>query len=225
MSGADAGGSHAGAHAGQAAHSGQSGHVHHSGQIGDFSNANILGADIANISWSTLFQGLKVSSGIRFFIVFAAFTGWLYVIYWIRHHEPFSNQVLGIAAPQSSTAAADRSLIDGIRKVFPFQTSATYNNLLYAPSPSPPAPVVPPPAISSRDLPAGAVNASESSYFGQGIDGRALFTEGIQVPRPAITYVAPGQAISAPMVNCWDQDFDSRFGSPNQPLLKLLKNQ
>ncbi len=161
--------------------------------FGDFSTADILGSDVENISWSTLFQGLKVNTGIRFFVVFTAFASWLYVIYWIRHHEPFSNQVIGVSAPRSRTTDADRTILAGIKRVFPFQTPAIASGSFYTPVPGNTAP---PP--NNNGL--GLYNKS--------------FGEAIQEQVQATMHAAPGQAISAPLIGCPEPEFDQRFGSP-----------
>ena len=187
---------------GSAVHSGQGGPSgHHAGQghgSGDFSNADILGADVENISWSTLFEGLQVNSGIRFIIVFAAFSCWLYVIYWIRHHEPFSNQVIGVSAPHSPTVDADRSLLARIYKVFPFQTPALASGSFYVPTPGATAP----PLLQNNNL--GIYNKS--------------FGEATQEKAPILSIYSTNRQIKPfPLIVPSEQNFDQRFGSPTSP--------
>jgi len=173
--------------------------VQHFGQTGsDFASADILGSDMENISVSTLFTGLQVSTGIRFAVLFAAFIGWLYVVYWIRHHEPFVNQAIGISAPHSPTAAADRSLIARIGKVFPFQTP-TMGDGLYAPTPGVAVP-----------------SPQPNSNFGLGIYNKS-FGEANRENAHTINYAAPGQAVSSPLIGPSEQEFDPRFGRPAHP--------
>ena len=195
--------SHDGASGGQEGQSsghagGQEGqHSGHTGGFGDFSGADILGSNLQNISWSTLFEGLKINSGVRFVVVFTAFISWLYVIYWIRHHEPFSNQVIGVSAPRTSTSDADRSILGRITKVFPFQTPAIANSSFYAPTPGGAEP------IPQSNFVLGGYNKN----FGEAIRGRAQ----------TATYAGPGQALSAPLIAPSEQGFDPRFGSPARP--------
>jgi len=174
----------------------------HSGQghgFGDFSNADIIGSDIENINWSTLFSGLKVNTGVRFIIVFAAFSCWLYVIYWIRHHEPLSNQVIGVSVPQSSTLAADRSIIARVSKVFPFQTPALVSGSFYTPTPG-----------------AAAPSPQPTNNYGLGLYNKS-FGEAVQEKVHLSPSVAPGQAMSSTLIAPSEQEFDQRFGSPARP--------
>jgi hypothetical protein len=83
---------------------------------------------------SDAFQGINVTPNFLFILLFVGLLSWLYVIYWIRHHEPLANSVLGTAAAQSRTAAADRQLVAGIKYALPFRTSASTGDF-YVPSP------------------------------------------------------------------------------------------
>lgn len=82
--------------------------------------------------WKPSLQGLKLSdalSGITFsqnfmwFVLFAGFFLWLFVIYWVRHNEPLANQVIGEPRDHAPTAPADRELVAGIKRVLPVHTS------------------------------------------------------------------------------------------------------
>jgi len=171
----------------------------HFGQLGsDFASTNIMGTDMENISWSTFFAGLKVNTGIRFVVVFSTFICWLYVVYWVRHHEPFANQAVGISAPHSATTAADRSLIARVIKVFPFQTSAIGASSFYAPSPAE--------KISPRQLNFRTGTYNES--FGQATQEKAYTTGWV---------LTPGSTKASPLIGPSEQKFDQRFGSPVLP--------
>lgn len=74
---------------------------------------------------SDLFQGIKLTPNFMFFLLFFGFFLWIFVIYWVRHNEPFANQVLGTPKADSKKAAADRRIVAGIKNAFPVQTSAT----------------------------------------------------------------------------------------------------
>ena len=50
---------------------------------------------LAGISLSEAFQGIRVTPNFLYLCLFAGFTFWLFVVYWIRHNEPLANQVLG----------------------------------------------------------------------------------------------------------------------------------
>ena len=98
--------------------------------------AHLLGLDekkpAQTKGWTPSLKGLKLSdafAGITFtqnfmwMVLFFGFFGWLFVIYWVRHNEPLANQVLGKPHDHAPTAAADRALVAGIKKVLPVRTS------------------------------------------------------------------------------------------------------
>jgi hypothetical protein len=72
---------------------------------------------------SDVFQGINVTPNVMFLILFAGFAAWLAVIYWVRHHEPLANQVLGSGGGYSTTAQIDRQLVAGMRYAVPIRTS------------------------------------------------------------------------------------------------------
>jgi hypothetical protein len=81
--------------------------------------------------WSSALQGMKLShfvQGINFsanfglLMMFVGFTLWLFVIYAIRHNEPFANQVLG-TVPMSESVAADRRLVNRLNNAMPVKIS------------------------------------------------------------------------------------------------------
>lgn len=135
--------------------------------------------------WTTAMQSLKVSDAMQginvtpnflFILLFAGLTSWLFVIYWIRHHEPLANSVLGTGAARSATAAADRRLIGGVKYALPFHTSATTGDF-YVPTPGaqpissmppfpgPPVPPQPAPNPEPMPLSAGPVSAAQLSPY------------------------------------------------------------
>lgn len=69
-------------------------------------------------------QGIKVTPNFMFLLLFLGFFLWLFVIYWVRHNEPLADAVLGKPKVHAAAAAADRQLVNGIKKTFPVQTSA-----------------------------------------------------------------------------------------------------
>ncbi len=79
---------------------------------------------LQSIKLSDALKGINVTANFMWLVLFVGFTAWLGVVYWIRHHEPFANSVLGNGAAQSMTAAADRRLVAGICKTLPVRTSA-----------------------------------------------------------------------------------------------------
>lgn len=79
-------------------------------------------------------EGIKISINVWFFFFYVACISWLFVIYWLRHHEPLANAVLGRGAAKYETAAADRRIIDNCRDATPLRTSQT--QAMYAPMPA-----------------------------------------------------------------------------------------
>jgi len=121
-------------------------------------------------AWNSALQGLKLENliaGINItpnfllFALFASFVGWLGVIYWIRHHEPFANLVLGSSAAYAPTVGADRVLINDCRQAAPLKTSAQ-SGIVYVPQPSENSAT--PPAGSQVN---GGLSQAMASAFGQ----------------------------------------------------------
>lgn len=111
--------------------------AHHGGEGGEGL------APSQSASWNSALQGLKLENlmaGINItpnfllFMLFASFVGWLGVVYWIRHHEPFANQVLGSSAAYAPTAGQDRILINGARQALPLKTGPK-SGMVYCPQP------------------------------------------------------------------------------------------
>lgn len=90
---------------------------------------------LKGLSLKTLTQGLVITPNFLFFCLFAAFTGWLGVIYWIRHNEPFANQVVGGMSAYAPTAHFDRKLIGSAREALPIKTTKN-SGIVYTPAPA-----------------------------------------------------------------------------------------
>ncbi len=178
---------HSGGHSSHAVHhdAGQSGHPSH--HFGNLSNDNMLGGNFQYWNLANFMEGLRINTGIRFAILFIAFAGWLYVIYWVRHHEPFVNQMIGTHSYLAPTAPQDKSIVAAIKKVFPLKTSENMGTL-YVPSPEA---IEKPKEFITTD----PITASEIPQH----NDRMI--------------VGPGQAISAP-VEYSRSNFDERFGLP-----------
>lgn len=86
------------------------------------------------VKLSDAFQGINVTPNFLFLLLFVGFTAWLWVVYFVRHHEPLANDVLGVGAAHSATAEADRRLVAGIKKTLPIRTSHTSGDF-YVPIP------------------------------------------------------------------------------------------
>lgn len=94
---------------------------------------------IAGISLAEAFKGIRVTPNFLYLCLFAGFTFWLFVVYWIRHNEPMANQVLGNSPVHTRHSVDDRRLLNSVKEAMPFRTSSTFGDI-YTPN----APHVPP---------------------------------------------------------------------------------
>ncbi len=180
-------------------HADQSGH--HVLNVGDLSNDNMLGTDYQYWNLKHFAEGLKINTGMRFAILFIAFAGWLYIIYWIRHHEPFANQAIGVQTSLAPTANEDKRMVAAIKNAFPWRTSANMGNL-FVPSPQ------------------GAQLLEESSPNNANRNNQTTNSDsGLLENRFS---VGPGQAISAPIVYP-KLNIDQRFGLPTNSQLPCIE--
>ncbi len=149
-------------------------------------NYNPIGSYLDGYKFEHLTEGLRINNGTRFAVLFIAFFGWLYIVYWVRHHEPLLQQSLGISATVAPTSAQDKSIVASIKNAFPFKPSADFGKI-YVPSPPP----------ANGDL------ANPETV------GQVESQNKVSIP----IKVNAGEAISAPITYV-DRDFDQRFGQP-----------
>ena len=139
---------------------------------------------------SHLFEGMHITANMGFGLLFAFLICWLFLLYFIRHHEPFAGSVLGHSAAQSSRIAVDRQVINGSHIAMPYPTRA--DDTFFVPSPGQPEPQATPvlpqtpdltvaapvqspqlvpsamvPQAPSQTLSAGAVNMPEATVGGE----------------------------------------------------------
>lgn len=92
---------------------------------------------------SDIFQGITLSANVWWLLLFLAFISWLFVIYWIRHHELTINKVLGNKLGHSLTTSYDRRIVDAVQGALPtqisFETPAGYSSINGNGGVSPPA--------------------------------------------------------------------------------------
>ena len=122
--------------------------AHHHGGHGDGGHGDGIQADggqnpsqtpiwtsaLQGMKLTHAFEGINISINVWFFFFYAFCIFWLFVVYWLRHHEPLANAVLGKGAAKYETAAADRRIIDNCRDATPIRTSQT--QACYAPMPA-----------------------------------------------------------------------------------------
>ncbi len=110
---------------------GEGGGVDHGHDHGDHGHDSSGGHPDQSPIWSQAMQGMKLNDFISsikitpnhlLLFMFMGFTGWLGVIYWIRHHEPMANHLLG-SGPAYTNSHADRLLINGAREALPIKTT------------------------------------------------------------------------------------------------------
>jgi len=94
-------------------------------------------AQARTIKFSDLFQGIKLTPNFMFFLLFLSFFLWLFVIYWVRHHEPLADQVLGSPKADPRASQTDRRLVEGMKAAVPVQTSPN-SGQVYVPNSPPP---------------------------------------------------------------------------------------
>jgi hypothetical protein len=112
-------------------HGGADGGTH--GGEGAVSQTPIWTSALQGLKLSHALEGISISVNAWFFMFFMGCIAWLFVVYWIRHHEPFADAVLGKGAAKYQTAAADRMIIDKCRDATPLRTST--NQGMFAPMP------------------------------------------------------------------------------------------
>lgn len=98
-------------------------HAHEHAAHGGPSQSAGWNSALQALKLSDALQGINVTPNFLFLVLFVGFTGWLFVVYWIRHHEPLANTVLGTGAAHSATAEADRRLVAGIKRTLPVRVS------------------------------------------------------------------------------------------------------
>ncbi len=118
---------------------GDGGHDHgHDGGHGDGgqnpSQTPIWTSALQGLKLSHALEGINISVNVWFFFFYMMCIFWLFLVYWIRHHEPLANAVLGRGAAKYETAAADRRIIDNCRDATPIRTSQS--QACYAPMPA-----------------------------------------------------------------------------------------
>lgn len=108
-------------------------HSHHGGHAGAEglapSQSTGWNSALQSLKLSDALQGINVTPNFLFILLFLGFFSWLFVIYWVRHHEPLANSVLGVAAARSATAAEDRRLIAGTKYAFPTRTCPSMGDI------------------------------------------------------------------------------------------------
>ncbi|MBA3992567.1 MAG: hypothetical protein C0469_03500 [Cyanobacteria bacterium DS2.3.42] len=125
---------------------------------------------LAGISLSEAFKGIRVTPNFLYLCLFAGFTLWLFVVYWIRHNEPMANQVLGTGAVNTRHTVDDRRLLNSVKDAMPFRTSSTFGDI-YTPN----SPHVPPVQPIDQMLMNRANNAKPLPSQGSaGVPGQTL---------------------------------------------------
>jgi hypothetical protein len=110
---------------------------------------------LQSVKISDALQGINVTPGFLFILLFLGFICWLYVIYWVRHHEPLANSVLGVGAPMTRMSQVDRQLLNGTKYAFPQHTTNETGDI-YVPG----VPESPVPSLSLSLDKAGSVQAA-----------------------------------------------------------------
>lgn len=112
---------------------GEAGHGHGAEPGTSPSQSVMYSNAVAGISLSEAFQGIRITPNFLYLCLFAGFTFWLFVVYWIRHNEPLANQVLGTYSSTTRHAVDDRRLLNSVKDAMPFRTSSTFGDI-YTPN-------------------------------------------------------------------------------------------
>lgn len=117
------------------------GHMHdggHGGEAGNqytaVSQMPIWTSALQSMKLSHFTKGITISANFWLLMMFMGFTSWLFVVYWIRHHEPLANAVIGTRVVGTPTANYDRRMLAGIREAFPARVSPD-GGQIFVPSP------------------------------------------------------------------------------------------
>lgn len=155
---------------------GQMGHA----PIGNPGQMPFWAAALQAIKPGTFFQGINISANFWLAMMFLGFISWLFVVYWIRHHEPFANQVLGTGAAQSATANYDRRMMAEIREAIPINNSAQGETIY-----------VPDPGSFAQSPPNGATNTASVPQMTQMTGPPPIYGSPPAMPPSAISGAAP----------------------------------
>ncbi|HEY9715701.1 MAG TPA: hypothetical protein V6C72_19660 [Chroococcales cyanobacterium] len=101
----------------------QQGHAQHVQQGQAPSQTAIWNMAWGSLKPANLLHGITISANVWWLILFLGYISWLFVLYWIRHHDPFTDATIGTRAPQTATSSYDRRVIDHCRGATPVKTS------------------------------------------------------------------------------------------------------
>jgi hypothetical protein len=163
--------------------------------IGNPAQMPFWAAALQALKPSTFFQGINISANFWLAVMFLGFIGWLFVVYWIRHHEPFSNAVLGTGAAQSATANYDRRMMAEIRDAIPINNSAQ-GETIYVPDPGSFAQL--PPGGTANATPPSAIYPADTAMSNSSIVPQAAMMPVNANAAPAAMPLTPMPQMSAP---------------------------
>jgi hypothetical protein len=115
---------------GHHAHSGH--HHHHEGGTPPNSGQPGWSSALQGLKLTDALQGINVTPNTLLLMMFLGFFGWLYVVYFIRHHDPI-NVTNTNGSALSATAHQDRNIVGRIKNAYPLRTSNGMGNI-YTPS-------------------------------------------------------------------------------------------
>ncbi len=156
---------------------------------------------------SDAFQGLQIGCNQMFLIGFVLFTGWLGVVYWLRHHEPLANQIFGTGGGYSTTAAADRRIVAGMRQAIPIRTGSAIG-----------AVYVPNSGLDSQPLPQASDSSVSSSAYAACLPGQPATDASAKVlaaaPAPPAASSVPNPSFGSPSVTVQQHPAPSQSALP-----------
>jgi hypothetical protein len=115
------------------AHSGH--HHHHAGEQPGPSGSPSWNSALQGLKLTDALQGINVTPNTMLLFMFIAFFGWLYVVYFVRHHQPLNSGVISTnGAAYSATAHMDRHIVGNIKHAYPVRTGP-HSGEVYTPKP------------------------------------------------------------------------------------------
>jgi hypothetical protein len=110
---------------------GHDGHGHSTGAHAHFPRSSIWVSALKGMKLSHLFEGLHFTTNCWQIVLFLGFIAYLFVIYWIRHHDPLASEVMGNRVMQGDVA--DQRIVDATKVAIPIKSSYDTGSI-YVPS-------------------------------------------------------------------------------------------
>ena len=81
-------------------------------------------------------QGVKPHINFWFFVLFLGFILWLFVLYWVRHHEPAVNAVVGTKSGNFISPSCDHRMVAQLSNALPYRCINTVQPYIHSQQPA-----------------------------------------------------------------------------------------